>query len=424
MSIFDICVITASNRTQADGFKALLAKRLDHGLYPREVDFRVYPDPPGGRIGSGGSTMWALLCLLADYKTSDAREFFESHNVLIIHAGGESRRLPCYAPEGKLFAPLPVSTSSILPPVTLDMQLSLFFKFPWSKGETLITSGDVILDFDTDVLPEDRGDVCGFANADSFAEGAKHGVYRFDSRQETVVDFYQKEDEAFLAEEARLEGTGQCALDIGIVSLSPAALASLLALSDCALEIGGTVSARLSKGDFYFDIYLELITACLPALSARDYSRRLHGRSKLAQRDLAIFFNALHPFTLKGILTHSSTFLHFGSLEEFPKACLEIQDKGIEPFYAQKYAELQQQCSPELILYNSSDFSVPVRESTSVFAENIQECSLLNAEGNNIFVGLQSWNSSLTIPDGICIEERRLDEEAFWVVYGKHFRRY
>jgi hypothetical protein len=41
MRLFDICVITASDSHQATAFEALLTRRIEHGLYPREVDFRV-----------------------------------------------------------------------------------------------------------------------------------------------------------------------------------------------------------------------------------------------------------------------------------------------------------------------------------------------------------------------------------------------
>ncbi len=95
-------------------------------MYPLEIDFKVYSDPPKGLVGSGGSTIIILNNLLKDYNVKDPLSFLKGKKVIIIHAGGESRRLPCYAPEGKIFAPVPVSTSSILPPVLLDMQLTFF----------------------------------------------------------------------------------------------------------------------------------------------------------------------------------------------------------------------------------------------------------------------------------------------------------
>ena len=166
----DFVIITASNPTQAGNYKALLAARMQavrplwadtayptttqallcvprvQGLYPQSVAFRVYCDPPGGRVGSGGGTLVALMSLLREEApevaaASDAATlsrgaaaFFSSRRVLLLHAGGESRRLPCYVPEGKLFAPLALPSASALTPVVLDVLLSLYFRYPWSEG--------------------------------------------------------------------------------------------------------------------------------------------------------------------------------------------------------------------------------------------------------------------------------------------------
>ena len=86
----------------------------------------------------------------------DAGAFLASQRILLVHAGGESRRLPCYAPEGKLFSPLPIASSALLPPVVLDVQLGLFFKYPWRRGEIVVSSGDAVIDFDPTGVPEER----------------------------------------------------------------------------------------------------------------------------------------------------------------------------------------------------------------------------------------------------------------------------
>ena len=126
MSIFDTCVITASDERQAEVFRALIARRIEAGLYPREIRFEVCADPPEGRVGSGGGTLRALRRMRE--RGSSGRGFSRA---LVIHAGGESRRLPAYVPEGKLFAPLPSPSSSLVQPVILDHMLALFLRYPW-----------------------------------------------------------------------------------------------------------------------------------------------------------------------------------------------------------------------------------------------------------------------------------------------------
>jgi fucokinase len=228
MSSFDICIITASNRIQASAFRSLIQKRVDAGLYPQEIDFRVYAGPEKGRIGSGGGTLLAIEKLLSHISTDSFVSFLNSQRILILHAGGESRRLPIYAPEGKLFAPMPVDSSSLLPPIELDIQLSLFFKYPWEKGELLVGSGDVIIDFDTVRMSSSRGDICGFSKPAPVSQGARHRVYQFDRDGKTIKDFFQKKSEGFLLENAVFEGTDECALDIGLVSFSSAGVLSLV----------------------------------------------------------------------------------------------------------------------------------------------------------------------------------------------------
>jgi len=207
MNLFDICIITTSSERQADSFRRMIQNRYTHGLYPREITFKVYADPPFGRIGSGGSTLLTLSRLCRDYEQHDPFAFFSEQRILIIHAGGQSRRLPCYAPEGKVFTPLPVSSSSLYPPILLDLALNLFFKYPWKRGEVLLSSGDVIVDFDIDFIPHERGDICGFSKESSVEKGSQHGVFVLSSDNCTVVDYLQKAPPSLLRERALIKGS-------------------------------------------------------------------------------------------------------------------------------------------------------------------------------------------------------------------------
>lgn len=172
----DFVLITASSLARAESYAALVRERVREGAYPPSLSFRFYADPPNGRVGSGGGTVLALHQLLRDEGAlgegrregegerrkreidrgveERALAFFSRHRVLLIHAGGESRRLPCYVPEGKLFAPLPLPSPSPSPPVVLDVLLALYFSYPWQAGEILLASGDVIVHFDTTPLNE------------------------------------------------------------------------------------------------------------------------------------------------------------------------------------------------------------------------------------------------------------------------------
>src|SRR4030042_203118 len=146
--MFDACIIEAGTARQKRAFEGLLEKRRSRGLYPREIDFQVIADPEGGRVGSGG----ALLNVLSFID----RHYREKQRIFIVQAGGESRRMPCFVPEGKLFAPVPIGSSNLVPQVGLGLLLTAFLKYPWQEGEIVLASGDTVLSFDPHTLPQAR----------------------------------------------------------------------------------------------------------------------------------------------------------------------------------------------------------------------------------------------------------------------------
>ena len=60
----------------------------------------------GPRIGSGGST----LHILRELQLRHGAAQLASWRVLLIHAGGYSKRLPSHSCSGKIFSPLPIET--------------------------------------------------------------------------------------------------------------------------------------------------------------------------------------------------------------------------------------------------------------------------------------------------------------------------
>jgi galactokinase/mevalonate kinase-like predicted kinase len=416
--ILDTCIITASDERQASVFRTLLARRVQRGLYPREIDFRVFSDPPAGRAGSGGGTIWALLSLLREEGldliarqgsglVQDAAGRLSRRRILVIHAGGESRRLPAYVPEGKLFAPVPVPSSSFLPPVVLDMVLTLFLKYPWREGELLVTSGDALVDFNTDLLNLPDAPMCGFAAPYSFEQGSRHGVFAFDPTSGGVKDYHQKALPDYLAREARIEGTESCALDLGLVSFRGQALHALLASAAQPLE-GGSIAERVGEGRLTLDLYLELLTACLGSLDRLSYGERLAGRSPAPSNVLDLLFDSFHPCGLAGALVKQCSFIHFGSAAEFPSSCRELRARDILPFYALAHEELVPEVGPSLVRFDCVEAEVQAGQGGAC-AEDCRGVKLL-CEGENLLVGLRDLSITTPIPRGFCIDERRLDE--------------
>ena len=60
-------------------------------------------DPIGAKLGSGGGTTWLLQACHENYASGESFPgWLENEKRILLHAGGQSRRLPGYAPSGKI----------------------------------------------------------------------------------------------------------------------------------------------------------------------------------------------------------------------------------------------------------------------------------------------------------------------------------
>ncbi len=129
-------------------------------------------DPVGKKLGSGGGTAWLLEeCFRKETgdrrketgerrqeegdRRQEAGETFErwlaAEKRLLLHAGGQSRRLPAYAPSGKILTPIPVfrwERGQRLSQDLLSLQIPLYqriFDNAPAFLHTMIVSGDVYI---------------------------------------------------------------------------------------------------------------------------------------------------------------------------------------------------------------------------------------------------------------------------------------
>lgn len=109
-------------------------------------------DPPGRPLGSAGGAVHALVSAWrAETAGAQSLEAWLTEGPLrqVIHAGGESRRLPSYATSGKAFIPVPVlrwSWGGRLDQCLLDLQaplLDIISAQAPASAKLLIASGDV-----------------------------------------------------------------------------------------------------------------------------------------------------------------------------------------------------------------------------------------------------------------------------------------
>lgn len=109
-------------------------------------------DPIGKKLGSGGGTTWLMEQCHAQWggdKPFD--EWLAEDRRIILHAGGQSRRLPSYAPSGKILTPIPVfrwERGQKLSQDLLSLQIPLYERIMDAAPDnlrTMIVSGDVYI---------------------------------------------------------------------------------------------------------------------------------------------------------------------------------------------------------------------------------------------------------------------------------------
>lgn len=225
MKFWDVVIITASSERQAALYRDEIQRRRLSGILPEDTQFLVVPDPGDRRVGSGGATINALGILGKD------KEWWEKHRALLVHSGGDSRRLPQYSPVGKLFGVLPSRTRPRATTTVFDETMSI--SAAWVEripNGLLVASGDVVLRFDASRVRWDRPGVTGVAMRLDAETGSHHGVYVV-GEDEQVYTFLQKPTKAEVKAAGGLLDDGRVAVDIGLLRFDADLTAALAELS-------------------------------------------------------------------------------------------------------------------------------------------------------------------------------------------------
>ncbi|MCR4411187.1 MAG: hypothetical protein NUV77_02040 [Thermoguttaceae bacterium] len=322
---WDYLIVSAGDARQAEFFERQLALRRDLRVLGDVGRTLVVADPPGTRAGSGGSTLCCWMRVLESELPPDARadhdawrEILLRRRILILHAGGDSRRLAAYRAWGKCFLPLPGGAG--LFDTLFDRQIPVYLALPAPRsgtGHTVIASGDVLLEFDPREVDLAEQGVTGLGCLSPAQQAAAHGVYRA-AADGTVEQFFQKPTVAEQAASGCLDRQGRAILDIGVMSLDATTAVRLLRAAgvrpgdDGSLVWSGPLGEAIGRLglDFYREIACALgsrATAATHAAAARD------GGSAWSQKLLADLFSALEGTLFRVHTLAQCRFLHFGT---------------------------------------------------------------------------------------------------------------
>lgn len=432
---WDAVVLTAASPEQA----LLYQWHLDHAkrrgtIAPSTIAIAV-PDPEGCRIGSGGATLHALRSLaqllqlhppqeaepapLSQDQASKA-ECISGMSVLLVHAGGDSKRVPWANPMGKAFLPLPFLADddpNEQAPSLFDhiLALSSYIVQEFKKqGGLFIMTGDVLpcYDFSNFLTPGDGACIVTVPAALDVA--ANHGViltsskdkathfspvYCQEHRLQQVVDLLQKPTHSKLLDSGAIRSDGTALLDTGIFAVRGKAWGDLLEL---AVEEPDPVSVLLQHRE-EVSLYEEMAGAWVPAR-----------HEWLKTRPLGIkLLEALSSQCLFSYCAQELSFLHFGtSLEVLAHLAKDHGGRiGRRHMILTADNPSHELASSAVIISSKIDDGVFVGEESLVF-----KCTFMDGVhvGNHcIVVGIHSESFpagthcllSLVVPDWHCLWE-------------------
>ena len=310
---WDYVIITSSNEAQAQSYREQINLRREKGKLPEKTHYAVIPDPNGERVGSGGATFNVLKYL----KENGVKDFCDK-KILVIHSGGDSKRVPQYSACGKLFSPVP----RVLP----DKERStLFDEFIISmagvparmQGGILALSGDVLLLFNPLQLDLQFGDAVSISIKEDVKTGKNHGVF-LRGEQGEVYEFCHKMSEQDLRKMGAVNEQGLVDIDTGAVMLSGKVLNSLFELISSNGKIDDTKfsefvnsKARISfYGDFLYPLAKNAtLEKYLKEKPEGEFCEELFAcRRKIWEK--------ISGFTLKLLNLSPAEFIHFGTTRE------------------------------------------------------------------------------------------------------------
>lgn len=331
---WDAVVLTAGSAAQADYYRLQIEQRRHRGLLQQATEFLVVPDPPGTRVGSGGSTLLALGQLLRHFTSgtqgAGIHEVFRRRKFLILHSGGESRRLPLYSGIGKLFARVPLGAGEGVSSLFDEFLVSLCGAPRQFMEGVVVASGDVLLLFDNMQLQFHPKGVVGVSMPADPETASRHGVYiaQPDGR---VKRFLHKLRTDQLIESGGVQN-GMAQIDTGIVWFDVPTLATMLDIAGLSPDSQPEESA---PGPAHkpqpLSLYADLLSVLAMETKLDEYLTSPGDDGAPPPASLRALRRTLWQ-RLRGTDFHVSRlpaarFIHFGTCAEYRHALME----GVQP---------------------------------------------------------------------------------------------
>ena len=319
--VWDYIILTASNEHQAQSFQLQIESRKEY--LPTRTQFAVIPDEGGVRVGSGGATLSVLKWLAENGGWAGKR-------VLVIHSGGDSKRVPQYSALGKLFSPVPHVLPDGRSSTLFDEFIIAMSAVPGRIREgMLLLSGDVLLLFNPLLVDWSGSGAAVISFKEDVETGKDHGVYlRGDDGN--VRQFLHKQSVETLKAVGAVNENGMVDIDTGAILFGTDLLGSLFSListndvlDEEKYKAFVNEKVRLSLyGDFQYPLASD-------STLDQFYLEKPEGEFSTELRDCrTAVWNALHDYKLKLLRLAPAKFIHFGTTREI----LALMNSGVDEY--------------------------------------------------------------------------------------------
>lgn len=319
---WDYIVLTASNEEQGKAFQKQIEYRSEKGVLPDATKFLVIPDPDGKRIGSGGATLHVLRTL------SERGGFlgdFHGKRILVIHSGGDSKRVPQYSVCGKLFSPVPRELPDGRGSTLFDEFLIGMSGVPSRfKEGMLVLSGDVLLLFNPLQIDAQFSGAAAISMKSPAEIGKDHGVFLNDGTDH-VKKFLHKQPLDTLLNLGAVNDQGNVDLDTGAVLCDANLVSALFSLISDHGEVNEKKYQMFvneqSRISFYGDFLYPLASDSTLEQYYNEQPEGTYCEELMVCRKK--IWETLCKFQMKLVCLSPAEFIHFGTTTELLKLLTE-----------------------------------------------------------------------------------------------------
>lgn len=356
-------------------------------------------DPANKKLGSGGGTAWLLASAHADEASEQTFEDWLSQDKrILLHAGGQSRRLPAYAPSGKLLTPIPVfrwARGQRIDQNLLDLQIPLYREILRKAPEglhTLVASGDVYLRATAPLQAIPDADVVCYGLWADPLQASHHGVFMMDRERPGELDFMLQKPST--AEQARLMPTHLMLMDIGVWLLSDKAVMKLMAKTAPAEgEVPETLSTPAGNPlalPANYDLYSEFGCALGNHPTRPDH--------------------CLDGLKVAILPLPGGEFYHYGTGPDLIASSVAIQNLVKDQRYI-LHKEVKLQTS--VFTQNCVMKNRPTEQTVNVWVENAWITEGWHYQSRHILTGIPQNNWHVSLPQGTCVDMVPIGRQAY-----------